>query len=73
VGYIDCDSHVIEVDHTWDFFDPGEEPLRPGISDNYWTVGDLFMQWPGPMMSRWMNDVFPRGSCERSDPSARLS
>jgi predicted TIM-barrel fold metal-dependent hydrolase len=73
VGYVDCDSHVIEVDHTWDFFDPGEEPLRPGISDNYWTVGDLFMQWPGPMMFRWMNDVFPKGSCELTDPSARLS
>jgi len=25
------------------------------------------------MMFRWMNDVFPRGSCELTDPSARLS
>jgi predicted TIM-barrel fold metal-dependent hydrolase len=73
VGFIDCDSHVIEVDHTWDFFDPSETRLAPGRAADYWTVGDLFMQWPGPMMSRWMHEVFPLGSCELSDPSTRLS
>lgn len=73
MGFIDCDSHVIEVAHTWDFFDPGETALRPTVAGDSWSVGDLFMQWPGPMMSRWMNEVFPLGSCELADPSARVA
>jgi hypothetical protein len=48
VGYIDSDTHVIEDEHTWQCFDPGEEHFRPLMGDGYWTVQDVAMPWPGP-------------------------
>ena len=32
MGFIDCDSHVLEVPQTWDYLDPGEEHFRPQIA-----------------------------------------
>lgn len=29
MGYIDCDSHVIETEETWSYLDPGEREYRP--------------------------------------------
>jgi predicted TIM-barrel fold metal-dependent hydrolase len=29
MGFIDCDSHVVECDETWDYFDPSERQYRP--------------------------------------------
>lgn len=71
MGYIDSDTHVIEDEHTWDFFDPGEEQFKPYMSDGYWTVQDVAMPFPGPGMMQWMT-VFPAGAVDLSDPSARL-
>jgi predicted TIM-barrel fold metal-dependent hydrolase len=59
MGYIDCDTHVIECNETWDYFDPNEEHLRPMVSGDHWTIEDHFMQWPGPMMRQWRDAVFP--------------
>jgi uncharacterized protein len=70
MGYVDCDTHVIEVDQTWDYFDPGEREFRPMIQDGYWTVGDHVVQWPGPMMKHWNGDVFP--GCDLVDIDSRL-
>ena len=28
MGYIDCDTHVVENQHTWDYLDPDERELR---------------------------------------------
>jgi predicted TIM-barrel fold metal-dependent hydrolase len=72
MGYIDSDTHVIENEHTWDFFEPGEEQFRPLMSRGYWTIQDLFMEWPAPGMSHWMRDVFPLGSVALEDPKARV-
>ncbi len=33
MGYIDSDAHVVECDHTWDFFDPNE-----GITGRSWST-----------------------------------
>src|SRR6478609_6415634 len=32
MGFMDCDSHVLEVPQTWDYLDPGEEHFRPQIA-----------------------------------------
>lgn len=29
MGFVDADSHVIECDDTWEYFDPGEVEFRP--------------------------------------------
>ena len=70
MGYIDCDTHVIEPEQTWDYFDPGEREFRPMMQDGYWTVGDHVVQWPGPMMRRWNDVVFP--GCDLVDIEGRL-
>ncbi len=70
MGYIDCDTHVIESNETWDYFDPGEAHLRPLVSGDQWTVEDHFMQWPGPMMRQWRDAVFP--GCDLVDISGRI-
>jgi predicted TIM-barrel fold metal-dependent hydrolase len=70
VGYIDSDTHLVESDHTWDFFDPGEEEFKPIIADGYWTIGDLLLKWPGPLEQHMA--PYPPGSVDLSDPDARL-
>ena len=32
MGFMDCDSHVLEVPQTWDHLDPKEEHFRPQIA-----------------------------------------
>ena len=29
MGFIDVDTHIIECDKTWDYFDPSERQYRP--------------------------------------------
>ncbi len=70
MGYIDCDTHVIESAQTWDYFDPAERQFRPMINDGYWTVEDHVVQWPGPLMRQWNGPVFP--GCDLVDIDARL-
>ena len=70
MGYIDCDTHVIETAETWDYFDPGERQFRPMMNDGYWTVEDHVAQWPGPLMKQWSGPVFP--GCDLVDIDARL-
>jgi predicted TIM-barrel fold metal-dependent hydrolase len=70
MGYIDCDTHVIETEQTWDYFDPDERQFRPMMVDGYWTTEDYVVQWPGPMMKQWSGPVFP--GCDLVDIGARL-
>jgi predicted TIM-barrel fold metal-dependent hydrolase len=70
MGYIDCDTHVVETPRTWDYLEPGEREFRPLMNDGYWTVGDHVVQWPGPMMKQWSGPVFP--ACDLVDIDARL-
>lgn len=71
VGYIDADTHVVECEHTWDFFEPSEAQFKPVIDDGYWKWEERCKRWPGPATSHWI-DVFPAGSVDLSDPSARV-
>jgi uncharacterized protein len=59
MGYVDCDTHIIESNDTWDHMDPGEEHLKPMIVGDRWVVEDLEMQWPTPMARKWRDVVFP--------------
>jgi predicted TIM-barrel fold metal-dependent hydrolase len=70
VGYIDCDTHVIESNETWEHCDPAERDLMPMMAGDNWTVEDHFMQWPGPMMRQWRDAVFP--GCDLVDVAARM-
>lgn len=72
MGYVDADTHVIEDERTWAFFDSGEEQFRPLMSDGYWTIQDVVLPYPGPGMTRWMTEIFPPGSVDLRDPKARL-
>jgi hypothetical protein len=49
MGYIDCDTYVIEPEQTGDYFDRGEREFRPIMPGEYWTIGDQFVQWPGTL------------------------
>jgi predicted TIM-barrel fold metal-dependent hydrolase len=70
MGYIDCDTHVLEPEQTWDYFDPAEREFRPMMQDGYWTIGDHVVQWPGPLAKHWNGEVFP--GCDLVDIDARL-
>ncbi len=59
MGYIDCDTHVMETAQTWDYFDPSETQYKPVINDGYWQTEDYLVQWPGPMAKHWDGEVFP--------------
>ncbi len=58
MGIIDADAHVIEIDATWEYMDPGERRYKPGVAlqtlDNgevvkYWIIGGRAIRtaWPG--------------------------
>ena len=32
MGIIDADAHVIEIDETWEYMDPGERQYKPGTA-----------------------------------------
>ena len=70
MGYMDCDTHVIETTRTWDYMDPGEAAFKPMVIGDRWVVEDLEMQWPGPMAKQWRDVVFPGADLE--DIRARL-
>jgi predicted TIM-barrel fold metal-dependent hydrolase len=70
MGYVDCDTHVVECEHTWDYFDPGERQFRPIVDAGYWTVEDHIVSWPGPMTKQWRDVVFP--GLDLVDIDARL-
>ena len=70
MGYVDCDTHVIETAKTWDYMDPGEERFRPMINGSRWNVEDLEMDWPTPMARKWQDVVF--SGTDLVDIEARL-
>ncbi len=70
MGYVDCDTHIIETATTWDYMDPGEEHFRPMINGSRWNVEDLEMDWPTPMARKWQDVVF--SGTDLVDIKARL-
>ena len=72
MGYIDCDSHLVEIDErVWDFFDPKEKEFRPTINGNVLIVRDLMRYFPEPSTVKGLQ-VYPPGSVDLTDPAARL-
>jgi uncharacterized protein len=71
MGYIDADAHILECEHTWDFFDPGEVQYRPRITEHHWEVEDICAEFPGPRFTQY-RDVFPPGTVDLTDPAARV-
>ena len=58
MGIIDADAHVIEIDATWEYMDPGERRYKPGVAlqtlddgevVKYWIIGGRAIRtsWPG--------------------------
>jgi hypothetical protein len=45
VGYIDCDTHVWETDHTWAYLRPEEESFRPAVAEVATETGVPFRFW----------------------------
>jgi predicted TIM-barrel fold metal-dependent hydrolase len=70
MGYVDCDTHIVECEQTWDYFDPEERQFRPIVNGGYWTVEDHVVSWPGPMTKQWKDVVFP--GLDLVDIDARL-
>src|SRR5262245_22596644 len=42
------------------------------MADGQLTIQELHVEWIPPYMRKWMSDVFPVGSVDLSNPSARL-
>src|SRR5687768_12403005 len=61
---IDADCHVIESDHTWDYFDEGDLSLQPLslISTRPKTEGKQFMSIDGRLRS--VGFAQPRGGTQ---------
>jgi predicted TIM-barrel fold metal-dependent hydrolase len=86
MGYVDCDSHVLECDETWDFFDPQERSYRPKlvtyreatIADmpppSFWIIGDTWTRcFPGN--GNWMGyaNSYSGGATQLTDLAARAA
>jgi predicted TIM-barrel fold metal-dependent hydrolase len=75
LGYIDSDTHVREPEASWDYLDPAERHYRPAQNDQgVWVIGGIPRQRPfdvGAMPPEY-NRLFPVGSVDLADPTARL-
>jgi uncharacterized protein len=84
MGYVDCDSHVIETDATWDYLDPSElryrprvftalEPEGPGLPPpSFWVAGDSLTRRPNGDFNVYGNaNKFTPGATELTDLASR--
>jgi predicted TIM-barrel fold metal-dependent hydrolase len=82
MGYIDCDAHLWETGHTWDFLDPAERDYRPvtlrmvdsgietfAVSDQRLPRGDRVQ----PMDPDKYHAIYPAGADNLDDVPARLA
>ena len=45
MGIIDADAHVIEIDETWEYMDPGERRYKPGVAYQTLDDGEVVKYW----------------------------
>ena len=45
MGIIDADAHVIEIDATWEYMDPGERRYKPGVAYQTLDDGEVVKYW----------------------------
>jgi predicted TIM-barrel fold metal-dependent hydrolase len=66
MGFIDSDTHVLECDETWDYFDPSERDYKPitleypaaegpgaGSRNSYYVIGDTLTRKFAPDCQTW--------------------
>jgi len=75
MGYVDSDAHVMENDRTWEYIDPGEREYAPKKVDGVWEVDNVALD-RGPFNADTRpakyHELFPRGSVDLTDASARV-
>jgi uncharacterized protein len=84
MGFIDCDSHVVETDATWDYLDPSEsgyrprvftatEPERPDLPPpSFWIAGDTWTRRLRGDANLFDNaNLYTAGTTELEDLGAR--
>ena len=71
MGHIDCDTHVVESQRTWDYLDPDERDLRPRTINGFWRVEDLHY-WTNAVIDETHRKTFSTGSVDLTDPGARI-
>jgi uncharacterized protein len=86
MGFIDSDTHVLECEETWDYFDPSEREFRPITLEypaaegpgaqsrkQYYVIGDTVTRRFAPNGQTWGygKDYLPEASYLR-DASVRL-
>jgi len=85
MGFIDCDSHVIEDDHTWSYIDPSERDYAPKTVEfrerhipgapprKLWLVGDEWAARFEPSSDfRGNGNNYDPGVTTLTDPAARI-
>jgi predicted TIM-barrel fold metal-dependent hydrolase len=75
MGYIDSDCHVREPETVWEYLDPGERRYRPDKDEHgAWLIDGLPTQkaFDVAAMAEEYNTLFPEGSVDLLDVSARL-
>src|SRR4051812_4583209 len=88
VGFIDCDSHILENDRTWDYLDPAEREYRPRVLEQlvpgplkrglpprqFWIVADSWAaKLPANSIARGNANVFSGDATYMTDPAIRLA
>jgi predicted TIM-barrel fold metal-dependent hydrolase len=84
MGFVDCDSHVIETESTWDYLDPSERVYRPRVftaqytegpgvaPPSFWIAGDSWTRRPTGEFNLYGNaNAYTPGATELDDLAAR--
>jgi len=45
MGIIDADAHVLEIDATWEYMDPGERDFKPRVEYKTFETGEVAKSW----------------------------
>jgi predicted TIM-barrel fold metal-dependent hydrolase len=86
VGFIDCDTHVLECDDTWDYFDPSEREYKPITIElphiegpgaesrrQYFVIGDtISRKFAGAGQTWGIGKEYKPEASYLTDPSVRL-
>jgi predicted TIM-barrel fold metal-dependent hydrolase len=73
MGYVDADTHVFEVEETWQHFDPAERDFAPPTDGSPWQVEDFTVTLSGAPRVDEYAQVYPEGTQDLRDIPARLA
>jgi predicted TIM-barrel fold metal-dependent hydrolase len=85
MGFIDCDTHVIECEETWDYMDPSERRYRPVVVDvpgasgegtppvEFYLIGETFCRrFPTDCRPLGFGKEYTAAESHLTDPAVRL-